>query len=511
MHVDRISELITALETGLYQRDEVLRLTLLGVLSAENVFLYGPTGSAKGLLARRMSQAIAGSRHFSYVISEQTLPDEVFGPISVTKLRDYDLYERATQGYLPEAEIAYLDNVWSATGMVRNALGLLLDERVFRNGTQLVQVPLITLLASDAILPDDSAATEALADQFVLRVSVEGVSDRDAFVSLISDTTPPEANVVPEELRLSASELSTWRTEALDVTVPEAIASLIFDVRERIQRHNLHHRTEEQSEIVVSDRRWKRAMNLLRTSAFLNGRTEVDALDAILLRHCLWTREDQIEPVNTIVGEAIHRYVTSGRFEVAAMRERLRKIIGELKSDVSATENESVEEPVVYRDEYFRLEGFPAESEVLIWIADFEQLSSDRETETDLFFYGEEDDYAYSERVLIRRVSDSRIEVDGEEKAIETETRTVTTERPVEVEPDVRTRWLERLQELEDSIDTTIAEIVRYRDDSSGEAVRHLFVHRSYAQIVLDGMDEAAGAFADLKEAVRTARSRVEE
>lgn len=510
MRTRTIARLIEVLNDRLYQKDEVLRLALLGALTGESVFLYGPTGVAKSLLARRLTQAIQGAHRFEYVLGPYTTPEELFGPISVSALRDHDRYERSVAGYLPEAEVVFLEGIWRAGSAVQNTLLTALHDGTFRNGTELIQLPLEILIGSDDQIPDPTEGLDVFFDHFALRLSVEPISERSAFLALLGDTQNPDIDVVPEDLKIPKEDLERWRQESSQVVVPDQIKDLIYDIRERILRHNRHHRREEESEIFVSDRRWKQAMNLLRMSAYMNEHAEVDALDSIVLRHCLWNSPDQIEPINTIVSEALHRYSRSGRFNPQIMRDRFMKVTGDLHSSTFNTDESSAYRPVCYRDEYYRLVDFSDESEVLIWIGDYDQLSTKREIETDLFFYSDDDDYAYSERVPIRKISNYELEINGQPCTIETESTYEGSEQPLELSEKELSEWKTTLTRLEEEITSTIESIIRYGESSSGEAIDHLFVHRRYVDIVINGMNEAAGDFEELKMEIEATRRQLE-
>ena len=146
----RLQALIDQLGEGLLERDAAVRLTLLAALAGEHVLLIGPPGTAKSALARRLQQAFPGAPYFERLLTRFSTPEELFGPLSLKALED-DRYERLTEGFLPTAGIAFLDEVFKANSAILNALLTLLNEREFDNGTQRVKTPLVAVVAASRL------------------------------------------------------------------------------------------------------------------------------------------------------------------------------------------------------------------------------------------------------------------------------------------------------------------------------------------------------------------------
>ncbi|GMH32626.1 hypothetical protein BSKO_00460 [Bryopsis sp. KO-2023] len=292
---ERLGVAMTVMEQGLVERETEVRLLLLSALSGEHILFIGPPGTAKSELGRRLSNLCEG-QFFERLLTRFSVPEELFGPLSMRALED-DQYIRQTEGYLPQATVAFVDEIFKANSAILNTLLTVLNERLFDNGSERVPVPLLCMVGASNELPE-SEELDALYDRFLVRKEVRQVSG-GGLVELLEI-----AGNNPDGLTMNGSggidgvvallgerDFVFARMEARkSVKVPREVIDLLADLRTWLQ---------EQCEppVYLSDRRLVKAVGLMQVAAFTDGRDTVSQYDCMLLQHVFWNQPDEADRI----------------------------------------------------------------------------------------------------------------------------------------------------------------------------------------------------------------------
>ena len=339
--LERFKLLLQEMNRGIYEKNTEISLSLLAALAGESVILLGPPGVAKSMVARQLKTAFRDAQSFEYLMSRFSTPDEIFGPVSIQKLKTSDTYERAVEGYLPTADVVFLDEIWKAGPAIQNTLLTVINEKIFRNGNREMHLPLKLLVAASNELPAKGEGLEALWDRFVIRIESRPIKLEKNFRAMLleahadfsgstgalghadfsgstgvlghadfadnadsSGSMGKSGSTDFSDLKITAEEYAEWAKKICKIGVKEEVLDAISAIRKSLRAVNVDEAAERRN-IYVSDRRWKNIVRLLRTSAFMQDREEVDICDLLPIYHCLWQEPEERDAIRSIVIRAL--------------------------------------------------------------------------------------------------------------------------------------------------------------------------------------------------------------
>ena len=487
---ERINKLLHQLNQNLFEREEAIKLALLATLSGESIFFLGPPGVAKSLISRRVKDIFKDGSSFEYLMNRFSTPDEIFGPIAISKLKNEDKYERKVQSYLPTADVVFLDEIWKAGPSIQNALLTVINEKKYRNGAQEIDIPLKGLISASNELPAKGEGLEALWDRFIIRYIVENITNEDNFNAFLKKSTIDISSTIDEDLKFSTEEYNQCQYEIDAINIPDEVLRVISFIRYSVAEYNA--KEENKAKIYISDRRWKKIVRFLKTAAFLNDRKEINLGDCFLIAYTLWDEVEQIDFVKEAVTIAIKNHGYSYKFNITAFEEQIEKLKLDIKNNSQITKKVEYFVPKVYDikgNKYYKIKGFNYP-----WIekSNFDNIKSDRES---IILYHDKNLW-YNGRYIVKK-SENKIFIKDlyyekyTEYDLEVDTKTkevVETSRP---DKRIIADWNKTVKNLLTEIDEMIDEIEIYKNKDEKGLKDNLFVPKKLTELAEEGINKA--------------------
>ena len=285
-----------SLNGSFLDRSDVIDGLLTSLITKQNAFLFGPPGTGKSELVRAITGGFDGSKYFGYLLSPTTDPSELYGPVAVSKLLK-DEYTRDVSGYLPDCNVAFLDELFRGSSAVLNSLLQILNERTFNNGKQAIDTEIQSIVAATNSFPTEEAL-QAFCDRFLFRPTITGLKSPIHKRTLMrwAVAQSPEWSRPKVESNLTYKDLVELQKQAAKTTVPDSFIDQFAEILDMLESRG----------ISVSDRRRVQILSFMKGWAVVQGETEVHA--AMLhqtLKHIIYTNPDEIEDINEVVKQVV--------------------------------------------------------------------------------------------------------------------------------------------------------------------------------------------------------------
>lgn len=265
------------LSAALIERDDEIDLLMTALVAGENPLLIGPPGVAKSMLVDSL-MAWTQARGFSVLFTKTLGPEDVFGPLDIDAFVKEKRWERCTKGWLPEAEIAFGDETFKASGVILNNLLKILNEGQFQNNGVWNQVPLLMFVGASNEWPSAETGQElsALLDRFLFRKTVKPVSTRageERLYDFDGVRSGPKFSA-----RITPAEVLKARDDAKALPYTGAAKEAFIEIVRKLASEGIR----------PGDRRRYKAVGAARAYAYLCGASEVEPVHLECLANVLW-------------------------------------------------------------------------------------------------------------------------------------------------------------------------------------------------------------------------------
>lgn len=316
--VDGVEGHSPGLKTMFCGRDAVVDLMQLAIVAQEHLLLLGPPGTAKSEIVASFA-ARCKARFFHYLLTRYTEPAELFGPMDVEAFKKGE-YLLRTEGMLPQAEIAFLDEVFQGSSAILNSLLTLVHERRFHHGARRDAVPLLSLFGAANELPEDPTL-RAFSDRFLLRLTVEPVPESGLKDLLDRGWALETGRIKRQDARAPRVEVQvdTDELRKLHALLPTVKLGGVRPIYDDLLRQI---RTQG---VKLSDRRMVKSLKLVAAAALLDGRDEAGPKDLWPLKH-VWTEAAEMSSL----AEVVDRHLASVGAAITGGRRKLEELEAEL-------------------------------------------------------------------------------------------------------------------------------------------------------------------------------------
>lgn len=282
-----------SLNASFLERQEVIDGVLASILTKQNAFLFGAPGTGKSELVKEISNGFAGSKFFGYLLSPTTDPSELFGPVAVSKLLK-DEYVRDVDGYLPDANIAFLDELFRGSSAVLNSLLTVLNERTFNNGRSVIRTPIQAIVAATNSFPQEESL-QAFCDRFLFRPTVNCLKSPSS-KSLLDCWAIGEEERPSVHSELTFEDLRDLQEEVQNVKVNHLFLDSFRQTLDLLEARG----------ITVSDRRRVQILKFMRGWALVQGNDELvsEYLHGSLV-HIVYRNTDDVNVIKECLDQAV--------------------------------------------------------------------------------------------------------------------------------------------------------------------------------------------------------------
>jgi len=335
--VAKLRDIRTQMKAEVVERGVEIDLLIAAIVARVHMILLGPPGVAKSLMVDQFLSHIEGATLFSHLLNKNTPPEALFGPVSMIGLKE-DSFRRVTTGALPEANLAFIDEIFKSNATNLNGMLKIINERKFENDGGMVDVPLWSVIGASNELPThDREDLVAFSDRLGIRRIVSPVRTDDGITQVLMGQLARNqgGGLTEEHTMITRDELEALQGAATQISVPGRVQALIVTLYQKAEQENLH----------LSMRRIGEGVKLCQANALLAGNGEVKAEDLRLFEHILWNDPEEIEIAQGLTLDfagTVGKQAARARTAYEEQRKRLSDAQSKMPSDVNVEPEKDV-------------------------------------------------------------------------------------------------------------------------------------------------------------------------
>lgn len=324
--------------------DDVKEALLLGLIAREHIYLEGPPGTAKTMLAEITSEA-AELEFFFYQLHRDTRLAELVGDTVIFREQEEGgevIRQMNRKGGILTSEICVLDDISRSPGEALNILLRVLNERKFGGD----RIPLLTAIATGNPTKDDyynEPLDPANLDRFTLQMKTLGLLQRNNWESAAKVIDLYASVNAGREIadKVDRSALDAANTAMPKVDLTAAVKQLLLEFLNVLQND---YGCDETNSLLTDRTFLVKAVKILKAKAVLEGRDHCVPEDLFVLKYLTTFRvpEEVHNRIEDIIRDLLQKkklaQEESEEIEQMSQAQSEEQSEGEPRTDYSAQE-----------------------------------------------------------------------------------------------------------------------------------------------------------------------------
>lgn len=323
------------LDTHNVERKEEIELLGLATISGVDVLFLGDPGVGKTwMIELLVRHCLTDMALFDHLLAKDMSADEVLGPRDLMSMKAGKI-ARLTEGYMPAANYAYLDEIFKASPPMLNPLLDLLANRVLKVGGQVQDCSqLLAIFMSSNELPD--------------REDLMAFRDRIGITKFVQPVRTPEGRRSVTDLQLDFQSGGLATSGLIPLTLAD-----IEQIREYVRQVEVPEEIRETMGVAQqkwfeaghppSQRRIGQMWKVIKARAWANGRQSVIADDLLPCQHMAFNHPDDAASARDIILEFASAF-TRKATQVREAFEPIQRDMEELKTKLEGADEKEKEE-----------------------------------------------------------------------------------------------------------------------------------------------------------------------
>lgn len=328
----------TEMNEELVERTTETDLVLRMLLSRVHGLLLGSWGVAKSMLIRELLKRIDDATLFETLLIKNSPAEQVVGPVSLKGLEN-DEFRRITTGKLPEANVAFIDEIFKSNATVLNNLLSILNERIFHNNGTPTELPHFSTVygASNELPVEQREELGPFYDRLPVRMIVEPVKTSDGIKTVLRGQIERDqgSTVASAISPVTWAEVEQAQAEVRTIDVPERVLDTLVELKSKAAEENLD----------FSLRRMGEGIKLMKAAAWLRGATEVNPEDCRVFEHVMWDDPEDRRTAYELTLEfagSVAKKAAKIRGEYEEIQRELSDLQAQMPTDGSAPDGDLV-------------------------------------------------------------------------------------------------------------------------------------------------------------------------